>query len=94
MPLIRPAGIFNSWFEVLTALMTKLILLGKEVVFTGNYLTRLGEACCLHLQGTERGADYSEGGYSKLLQNVVKLLPIGTTPYLRRRIFNYGVALK
>jgi len=36
MPLIFPAGIFISWFEVLTALMTKLILLGNEVVFTGN----------------------------------------------------------
>jgi len=36
MSLICPAGIFNSWFEVLTALETKLILPGNEVVFTGN----------------------------------------------------------
>jgi len=36
MALIFPAGIFISSFEVVTALMTKLILLENEVVLTGN----------------------------------------------------------
>jgi len=74
--------------------MTKLILLGNEVVFTGNELPRLGEAYCLHLHGSERGADCVEVRYIKLLQNVGKLLSIDTAPCLRRRMFNYRVELK